>query len=533
MEKVRCLAVPFWTVVVWLLATTPSFAVETHKNQAFATALNSVTAAELGHHVDVLADDSFEGREAGSRGGKAAGGYLVQAMEQDGIRPAGEDGGYFQYFGSGYRNVLGMIEGRDPKLKHEFVVIGAHYDHVGYGTSRNSFGPTGYIHNGADDNASGTSGVLEILQAFAMLPQPPRRSILFAFWDGEEKGLLGSKHFVEYPTIPLKNVVMVFNSDMIGRLRNEHLEVYGARTARGLRQLVSQENSAYGMQLDFIWDVKPNSDHYSFFKNGVPFLMFHTGLHDNYHRPSDDAELINRDGMLEVSQLMFRVAYEVSETEHVAPFRKQARFESNRTRAQFERTAMPPPARLGVSWSREDGNPGLLVTRVTPGSAAAQAGVTVGDRILEFAGRTVESGDQFRLLVLAAQAPTRLVLQRADAVEPIEMSLNLLGKPVRIGISWDEDRAEPAMVILTRVIPGSAADQAGLAVGDRIYVVNGQRFADGDEFGNLVTHQAGPLHLQAERQGVLHDVTIRPVETPQAETADVESETTDVEPATH
>ncbi len=512
MDMGRCLSVPFRIGVAWLLATTPLLAAETYERQAFAAALHSVTAAELGHHVDVLADDTFEGREAGSRGGHAAAGYLAQAMDEYGIAPAGEDGGYVQYLGHGYRNILGMIEGRDPQLKHQFVLLGAHYDHVGYGNRTNSFGPTGYIHNGADDNASGTSGVLEIMQAFAMLPQPPRRSILFAFWDGEEKGLLGSKHFVEFPTVPLKNIVLAFNSDMIGRLRDQHLEVYGVRTARGLRQLISHENTDYGMQLDFIWDVKPNSDHYSFFKNGVPFLMFHTGLHDNYHRPSDDAELINRDGMLEVSQLMFRVAYHVAESDQVAPFRNQARFESNRTRTQFETTASNAPPRLGVSWSRADGELGLLVTHVTPGSAAAFAGVAVGDRILEFAGRTIASGNQFRLSVLAAHSPVRMLLHRSGQEEPLAVSLDLPGKPIRIGISWNQDRAEPSMVILTRVIAGSAADQGGLAVRDRIYAVNGQSFADGDRFGELVTHTDGPVQFRIERQGILQDITIRPLD---------------------
>ncbi len=211
-----------WAAAVIATAGSVGAAAE---NNAVRAALNTITSAELGHHVDVLADDAFEGREAGSRGGRAAGGYLVQLLEENHIQPAGDDGGYYQSLDGGYRNVLGMIPGRDPQLQREFIVIGAHYDHVGFGTPRNSFGPTGSIHNGADDNASGTAGVLEVLQAFTMLPEAPRRSILFAFWDGEEKGLLGSKHWTSFPTVPLKQVVLVFNADMIGRLRNNRLEV--------------------------------------------------------------------------------------------------------------------------------------------------------------------------------------------------------------------------------------------------------------------------------------------------------------------
>jgi hypothetical protein len=206
----------------------------------------------------------------------AQGGYLLQLLEENHIQPAGEDGGYFQTFGSGYRNILGVIRGRDPKLQQEFIVIGAHYDHVGYGTQRNSFGPTGSIHNGADDNASGTAGVLEVLQAFTMLPEAPRRSIMFAFWDGEEKGLLGSKHWTSFPTVPLKQVVMAFNADMIGRLKNNRLEVYGARSAAGLRKLVSRNNTDFGLQLDFMWHVNADSDHYSSSSRTFRSLMLHT-----------------------------------------------------------------------------------------------------------------------------------------------------------------------------------------------------------------------------------------------------------------
>ena len=415
-------------------------------------------------------------------------------------------------FGQGYRNVLGMVEGGDPKLKHEFILLGAHYDHVGYGSPNNSFGPTGYIHNGADDNASGTSGVLEVMQAFSLLPRPPRRSILFAFWDGEEEGMLGSKHWARYPTVPLQNVVFAFNADMIGRLRNDHVEVYGARTARGLRRLVSQQNTDFGLDLNFIWDVKPNSDHYAFFEHEIPFLMLHTGLHENYHRPSDDAELINRAGMQAVSQLVFRLAYDLADSEHVPDFRTQSRFESNYTRSQFEHTATPPPSRLGVSWSRDDGQEGLLLTRVVAGSAADRAGFKVGDRIVEFGDCRVKSSDQFRMLVLAAPPHVSAVVRRPATDQPVTLGVRLAGKPIRVGISWDQDKADPATVILTRVVPGSPAEQAGLAPKDRVYAVQGESFADENELARLLADRRGALQLMVERHGLLRNVTLHLLE---------------------
>ena len=459
------------------------------ENNAVHAALNTITSAELGHHVDVLAADAYEGREAGSRGGRAAGEYIVQVLEDNHIQPAGEDGGYFQSFGHGYRNVLGIIPGRDPQLKHECILIGGHYDHVGYGTARNSFGPTGSIHNGADDNASGTAGVLEVMQAFTALSEPPRRSVLFAFWDGEEKGLLGSKHWATYPTVPLKHVVFVFNADMIGRLRGNRVEVFGTRSAPGLRKLLSQDNADFGLQLDFMWHVNADGDHYSFFEHNIPFLMLHTGTHDNYHRPSDDAELIERDGMQSVSQLMFRVADDLAEADTVPAFRTAARYESIAARAQFERSMADAPPRLGVSWGSLASEPGLTVTRVTPGSAADRAGLRTGDRLVRFNGREVTDGDQFRLIVLAAPRTAEVVIQRPGEGEPQLVQLTLPGHPVRLGFSWDQDRAASSMVMLTRIVPGSAAEQAGLAARDRVYQVDGREFADGQEFGRLVTQR--------------------------------------------
>src|SRR5262249_45517286 len=159
-----------------------------------------------------------------------------------------------------YHNILAVVEGSDPQLRDEYVLIGAHYDHVGYGNARNSYGPFGMIHNGADDNASGVAGMLEVARAVAQLASRPKRSILFAFWDGEEKGLLGSQYWVEHPTVPLKSVTLAINADMIGRLRNATVTVYGVRTVRGLRRLVSHQNQIANLLLDFTWENKPDSD---------------------------------------------------------------------------------------------------------------------------------------------------------------------------------------------------------------------------------------------------------------------------------
>ena len=137
--------------------------------------------------------------------------------------------------------MLAILQGSDPKLRDQVIVVGAHYDHLGYG-GRASLGPYGYIHPGADDNASGTAAVLELAKAFTILSAPPKRSILFAAWDAEEKGLLGSKYWVAHPTVPLEHVVAAVNLDMVGRLRDDHLIVFGARSGYGWRRLLSSQN---------------------------------------------------------------------------------------------------------------------------------------------------------------------------------------------------------------------------------------------------------------------------------------------------
>ena len=144
----------------------------------------SITNHELRGHVEVLADDMLEGREAGSRGGHAAARYLMKRLEEARLQPAGPGGAYTQSFQGRNQNLLAKLEGADPQLRGEYIVVGAHYDHVGYGTRRNSYGPWGFIHNGADDNASGVSALLEVIDAMSRGEYQPRRSILFCFWDG-------------------------------------------------------------------------------------------------------------------------------------------------------------------------------------------------------------------------------------------------------------------------------------------------------------------------------------------------------------
>lgn len=486
-----------------LLFCSPNLAEE--RNSSVALAAKTILAEQLQRHVDVLADDTFEGREAGSRGGHAAGVYLHKYFAQHNLIAAGDQGDYFQVFGNGMRNILGILEGSDLDLKNELILVGAHYDHVGYGSRRNSFGPTGYIHNGADDNASGVASLLELIEAVRALPQSPRRSILFALWDGEESGLLGSKHWAANPTLSIERIGFAFNVDMVGRLRDQ-MEVYGSRTGYGLRQLVSRQNDQVNLTLKFDWDMKANSDHHSFFQKNIPVLMFHTGLHGDYHRPSDDAHKLNGPGMEQVSRLLFHTVLNVANAEQPIAFRSDSRAESNKDKKIFEEANRLPTPRLGVAWASDNG-PGLVVSHVAPGSAAQAAGIYVGDRILELNGRPATSEGEVNVEILAATEPVTFLRSRSSE-DPDEVRVHLAGNPTRIGISWRPDAADQSAVNVTLVTPGSAADQAGLAVGDRIYAIAGEPFQGSSDLLEKLVTMPGKIQLTTERAGRVRSVTL-------------------------
>jgi S1-C subfamily serine protease len=148
------------------------------------------------------------------------------------------------------------------------------------------------------------------------------------------------------------------------------------------------------------------------------------------------------------------------------------------------------------------------VSRVLPGTAADLAGVRVGDRIVQFAGRPIEDGELFRSLVLTAENPVPVVLERGDATEPIQLSVNLVGKPVRLGLSWRSDDCEPGTLVITRVVPGSPAERAGLQVADRILGIGGRTFANAEEFQQIASGTASPIELSRERMGQIRPVKL-------------------------
>ncbi len=217
------------------------------------------------------------------------------------------------------KNVIGVVRGTDPNLRDEVIVVGGHYDHVGIGG-----GGADRIHNGADDNASGSSGVLEIAQAFATSPLKPRRTLVFMLFAGEEKGLLGARHYVRNPVFPIEKTVAMINLDMIGRNATDDVEVIGAFQNKDLSALAKRANRTVGMKLTEPQSISGGSDHMPFISGGVPAVFFFSGFHREYHQPGDHAELINREKLEKISRLAFNCAWELAMSDWW-PERPQAR----------------------------------------------------------------------------------------------------------------------------------------------------------------------------------------------------------------
>ncbi|WP_428304415.1 M20/M25/M40 family metallo-hydrolase [Lacipirellula sp.] len=483
------------------------------------SAIATITDAEILEHAGLLADDTLEGRAAGSRGAIAAAKYLEKQLKDAGLEPGGDNGTYIQRFSPGYQNIIGILRGTDPKLRNEFIVVGAHYDHVGYGNRQNSNGPIGFIHNGADDNASGVAALLEIIDALHRSGWQPRRSIVFAFWDGEEINLLGSRHWVRQPTVPREGVKLAINADMVGRLTNGRLEIAGTRTADGLRRLFSSAKLPEDLRLDFTWEYKENSDHWPFYVDGIPSLLIHTGLHGDYHRPSDDIEKLNIVGINHTAAYMLDVICRLADEETLPEFRAASRGEVASMRSQRESPLAPPQPRLGLRWawlpdeSAELEKPRggkMRVTEVTPGSAADVAGIRIGDVLTTVDGASLPVEEYLPAAVLRAKESITLEVEREE--EPAQtVDVKLTGEPTALGLSWRPDSALTGAVMVTRVVPYSPASRAKIAVQDRIYSVEGEPFADHDALlkrvRELLDSGAESITLQVETAG-----RVRPVE---------------------
>ncbi len=358
--------------------------------------LGTVNDRELFDHVRYLADDALQGRSLGTPGGKAAALYLAQEFKELGLQPAGTNGQYLQEIERGGQNVLGLLKGSDPALSEETIIVGGHFDHVGVRRSR--FGLGGKtppaVYNGANDNASGTAGILEIAETFAKLPQAPRRSILFALWDGEERGFVGSRFFVNHPTIDLDRVAAALAIDMIGRVANNQFVVWGSGTASGWRELFTTHNQIPQLDIEFREFTLALSDHRPFFERGTPAVLPSSGLYAELHQTTDDVELINAEGMRRVTQLLAGVVYELAMRDGRLEFIADSKSEASSNPRRTISPPVPQPDdqshKLGFTYRSVALEPNAwIVVQVTPGSPAATLGLRTGDRLRTVAGTPV------------------------------------------------------------------------------------------------------------------------------------------------
>jgi aminopeptidase YwaD len=324
-------------------------------------------------------------------------------------------------------NVVGILDGSDPTLKNEAIVIGAHYDHLGLGGEGSLAPREGEIHHGADDNASGVAGMLEVARFFTSPGNRPRRTIVFMAFSGEEEGLLGSNYYVNHPIVPLANTVAMINMDMIGRMKNNKLIVGGVGTTPIWRQVIASANASDRMRVTataetsgsiartsnstnrvavpmvtgingrpvvVIESEKPfdltlnedgfgPSDHSSFYAKQIPVLFFWTGTHADYHKPSDTADKINYEDEARILGLVVRIVHDIDSND------KRPAYASAKSEASGRSTGFR--VYLGTIPNYADSTDGLLLDGVREDSPAAKAGLKAGDKIVKLAGHDVKN----------------------------------------------------------------------------------------------------------------------------------------------
>jgi hypothetical protein len=270
------------------------------------------------------------------------------------------------------RNVIALLEGTDPDAG--MIVIGAHYDHLGMGESGSLFrGPEPRIHNGADDNASGTAGMLELAEYFAA--NPSKHDILFMGFGSEEMGLLGSEYFVNNPTISLENVRAMINMDMIGRMVDKKLLIFGIGSSPDWESILTSANTD-SLELKLVPDGTGASDHTSFYNKGIPVLHYFTDTHSDYHRPSDDTEYIRFEEQVMVLSHVQRVvtAIDALPADQLAYTTAPVTQTRNMTIGNVT---------LGVLPDYGYDGPGMKITGTTEGRPGAKAGLLAGDIIIK------------------------------------------------------------------------------------------------------------------------------------------------------
>ena len=344
--------------------------------------------------VAFLADDKLEGRQTGTKGEKEAAEYLAKRFKELGLEPKGTDG-YFQDFTFKPKtgphqevkytdaNADSTITGRNilaylDNNASQTIIVGAHYDHLGYGSEGSLYrGEDKQIHNGADDNASGVAVMLNL--AGKLKKTNNSNNYLFMAFSGEEMGLLGSNYFVKNATIDIDSVNYMLNMDMVGRLKQDStLAVYGVGTTPIFKQVINASNNRFKL-IEKESGVGP-SDHTSFYLSDIPVLHFFTGQHEDYHKPGDDADKLNYEGMDAVSTYIFDIITDLDDNGELA-FRKTKNESDSAPR--FKVT-------LGVVPDYMFDGEGMRIDGVSEDKPAQKAGMQKGDIVIQLGEHEVK-----------------------------------------------------------------------------------------------------------------------------------------------
>ena len=314
------------------------------------------------------------------------------------------------------KNVVAVLEGDGP-LADETIVLGAHYDHLGMGGAGSLAPWTTDIHNGADDNASGTATLLEVARRLVTSGAKPRRRIVFIAFTGEERGLLGSAHYVRQPRFPLENTVAMFNLDMVGRLNENKLQVFGTGTAKEFEPLVNKLGEQYGFQLTKHPGGFGPSDHSSFYAKKIPVLHLFTGTHSDYHRPSDDSPKINVEGMRRVADMLVEI---IQATD--AADQRPTYIEIKRVEAIGDGGDRPYFGSIPDYGGTVEG---LLLSGVVEGGPAEKGGLKGGDVIVKLGDSKITGIEDFDSALRKHKPGDKIkVIVQRDG-KPVELEVTL------------------------------------------------------------------------------------------------------------
>lgn len=359
-----------------------------------------LSSRDLKTHISYLAADELKGRVTGSPGSAKAANYIADQFREFGLNPLESNQTYFQEFTANMnvlnnphsdettqfedekrlaRNVVAIQEGTSHPER--FVVIGAHFDHLGMGKFGSLYSRDDpQIHNGADDNASGTAGLLELAQYFSR--RPTGKSLVYVAFSGEEMGLLGSRHFVENPPIPLEQIDAMINLDMVGRLNEQKLLIFGTGTSDDWPAVLDRVQFD-SLNIETIQDGTGASDHTSFYNKKIPVLHYFTDTHADYHRPSDDPEFINYQGEQRVLRHLVQVINTIDTL-------SAGRLQYTEAPVTQQRDVTLDGPTLGVTPDYGFSGDGMRITGTRTNGPADRAGLSGGDIITAMAGKAVE-----------------------------------------------------------------------------------------------------------------------------------------------